>query len=221
MGPLSPIRSHPTQCNPVHSNPIQSTTTHSNPTQCNTKQPNPIQQMHLAQDLSCEIVFQVLSKRLPPTVLNTLHPGWCQRRRRQRKFPRSPPSGCLKFNQISKPYYVMPTYSWLCAFMCSPPSHLIFQHTIVFQSPFQTFTGLSSMFRFLDCPLLFLSVPLQVEKAQPIRKYSIVEYESKCGKSDDGGKKGCCKKLKTNVHLLNLQSVENSKSCVLGLRCGE
>ena len=121
MGPLSPIRSHPTQCNPVHSNPIQSTTTHSNPTQCNTKQPNPIQQMHLAQDLSCEIVFQVLSKRLPPTVLNTLHPGWCQRRRRQRKFPRSPPSGCLKFNQISKPYYVMPTYSWLCAFMCSPP----------------------------------------------------------------------------------------------------
>jgi hypothetical protein len=102
-----------------------------------------------------------------------------------------------------------------------PPSHLIFQHTIVFQSPFQTFTGLSSMFRFLDCPLLFLSVPLQVEKAQPIRKYIIVEYESKCGKSDDGGKKGCCKKIKTNVHLLNLQSVENSKSCVLGLRCGE
>ena len=105
---LNPIRSHPTQSNPVQSKPIQSNTTQSNPTQCNTRQPNPIQQMHLAQDLS---LFQVLSKCLPPTVLSTLQPWTFKRGQRQRKCPGSPPAGGLKCNQISKPYYVMPTYS--------------------------------------------------------------------------------------------------------------
>ena len=112
----------------------------------------------------------------------------------------------------------------VCIHVFPPPSHLIFQHTIVFQSPFQTFAGLSGMFRFLDCPLRFISIPWQVGRKNN-SKYPITEYQMVCGRAHEsggGGNAGKCKKKSSHsVHLLNLQSFGNSKSCVLELRCGE
>ena len=202
--PPSPFQSNTIYYNPVQSNPMQYKATQSDPTNASG-----------SRHKSVPSPFQVFASNRPQHFAAMD----IQTRPTPKEMPRVTSSGGLEMQSNFETVLCNADLFVIVCIHVFPPPVILFSSTPLCSNRlFQTFAGLSRMFRFLNCPLRFISTPWQVGRKNTT--YPITEFEMVCGRPNESGgdcsaTKMCKKKASHHVHLLNLQSFGNSKSCCI------